>query len=98
MGYLNRSTKSCDQEYKQRPRYMNRRQQLKVFGYKSNHYKGNKSGIFAEVAEKGQRNLRKGFNRGHSFQQFQSRDQETNEKKTSNREQLRKWNVPLFKK
>lgn len=47
---------------------MNRRQQLKVFGYKSNHYKGNKSGIFAEVAGKGQRNLRKGFNRGHSFQ------------------------------
>ncbi|GET61363.1 hypothetical protein RIR_jg28075.t1 [Rhizophagus irregularis DAOM 181602=DAOM 197198] len=55
------STKSCDQEYKQRPRYMNRRQQLKVFGYKSNHYKGNKSGIFAEVAGKGQRNLRKGI-------------------------------------
>ncbi|CAB5358016.1 unnamed protein product [Rhizophagus irregularis] len=72
---------------------MNRRQQLKVFGYKSNHYKGNKSGIFAEVAGKGQRNLRKGFNRGHSFQQFQSRDQETNEKKKHQTEnKLRKWN------
>jgi hypothetical protein len=52
----------CDNEVKNRPKYMNRKEKLREFRNKRFNKKGNNPKSYADAAKSSQRNLHKGFN------------------------------------